>query len=69
MCDQCKHHHDQECECEGQCGGGECGCEDSGHFHRRYQTKDEQISGLETYLAELKLEVQAVEEHLAELRK
>ena len=49
-----------------ECGeGGCCG----GHFQRRYQTKAEQISALEAYLGELKLEVQAVEEHLADLRK
>jgi hypothetical protein len=39
------------------------------HFDRRYQTKAEKIAELESYLAELKLEVQAVEEHLADLRK
>jgi len=54
-----------ECEC-----GGECSChENSGHFERRYQTKAEQIAELEAYLSELKTEVQAVEEHLADLRK
>ncbi len=52
-----------ECEC-----GGECSCHDS-HFERRYQTKAEQITELEAYLGELKKEVQAVEEHLADLRK
>ena len=40
-----------------------------GGFRRRYQTKGEQISELEGYLAELKAEVQAVEERLADLRK
>jgi len=39
------------------------------HFQRRYQTKAEQVEELEAYLAELKLEVQAVEEHIADLRK
>jgi hypothetical protein len=52
-----------ECEC-----GGECSCHDR-HFERRYQTKAEQIAELEAYLSELKTEVQAVEEHLADLRK
>jgi hypothetical protein len=74
MCDRCQHHHNQDCDCEGQCNGcdcgcGECGCEEGGHFHRRYQTKEEQIAELEAYLGKLKLETQAVEEHLAELRK
>lgn len=57
------------CECGGDC---HCGCECCGcmtHFQRRFQTKPEQIEKLEAYLAELKLEVQAVEEYLADLRK
>jgi hypothetical protein len=41
----------------------------AGHFERRYQTKAEQITELEAYLGELKLELQAVEEHLADLRR
>ena len=60
---------DSDCECGGGCN---CGCECCGgghHFQRRFQTKAEQIEELEAYLAELKLEVQAVEEHLADLRK
>ena len=52
-----------ECEC-----GGECSCHER-HFERRYQTKAEQIAELEAYLSELKTEVQAVEEHLTDLRK
>jgi hypothetical protein len=59
----------KDCGCDSEC---DCGCECSchaGHFERRYQTKAEQIAELETYLAELKTEVQAVEEHLADLRK
>jgi hypothetical protein len=61
MCKDCG------CESEGECGC-QCSCHDS-HFERRYQTKAEQIAELEAYLNELKLEVQAVEEHLADLRK
>ena len=60
-----------QCDCESD-KGCDCGCDccgDSGHFERRYQTKAEQIAELETYLDELKTEVQAVEEHLADLRK
>jgi hypothetical protein len=60
---------DGTCECGGDC---HCGCECCGggrHFQRRFQTKAEQIEELEAYLVELKLEVQAVEEHLADLRK
>jgi hypothetical protein len=54
------------CECNCSCGGG---CDCGGQFQRRYQTKAEQIAELESYLSDLKLEVQAVEEHLADLRK
>ncbi len=57
-----------ECDCGGGCDCG-CGCACAPKFQRRYQTKAEQIAKLEKYLAELKLEVQAVEEHLADLRK
>jgi hypothetical protein len=67
-----RHHRHKDCSCGESCeckgGGGQCGC-DHGGFRRRYQTKSEQISELEEYLAELKVEVQAVEERLAELRK
>ena len=62
----CKH-----CGCsEGHAGSCGCGCgEHEGGFPRRFQTKAEQIEELEAYLTELKTEVQAVEEHLADLRK
>jgi hypothetical protein len=59
----------KECGCGCDCDSGcECSCH-QGHFDRRYQTKAEKMAELEAYLAELKLEVQAVEEHLADLRK
>jgi hypothetical protein len=69
MCKQCDCQSDQAfgCGCDSGCGC-ECGGH-SGHFERRYQTKAEQIVELEAYLEELKTEVQAVEEHLADLRK
>ncbi len=57
---------------EGQKYSCTCGCEYCGngnHFERRYQTKAEQITELEAYLNDLRLEVQAVEEHLEDLRK
>jgi len=66
---QCDCQSDQGCSCG--CDGGcdcEC-CRHAGHFERRYQTKAEQIAELEAYLGELKTEVQAVEEHLADLHK
>jgi hypothetical protein len=75
MCKECGCSQDQNCSCgeaQGRCGCGcDCGC--GGHgarpFERRFQTKAERIAGLESYLGELKTEVQAVEEHLADLRK
>jgi len=66
------HHRHEDCGCGESCecksGSCQCGCGNGG-FRRRYQTKGEQISELEGYLAELKAEVQAVEERLADLRK
>jgi len=38
------------------------------HFTRRFSTKEERIAWLEEYLKELKAEVKAVEERLAEIR-
>jgi hypothetical protein len=75
MC-HCDHPAGHDCECEGHghacsCGEGECecGCHGAHHFERRFQTKAEQTAELEAYLADLKSEVQAVEEHLADLRR
>jgi hypothetical protein len=77
MC-YCEHHRHHESECGGHdhacsCGEGhgecECGCHSGPHFERRLQTKAEQIAELEGYLTDLKAEVQAVEEHLADLRQ
>ncbi|KAF0106662.1 MAG: hypothetical protein FD146_2461 [Anaerolineaceae bacterium] len=71
---------DKDCDCkEGECKcGSECACgcncdcdccHDGHHFQRRFQTRAEQVEALEAYLAELRLEVQAVEERLAGLKK
>ena len=57
------------CDCENGCDCGCDCCKNGHHFERRYQTKAEQIEALESYLAELRLEVQAVEERLADLKK
>ena len=67
MCKKCGCQSDQggNCGCDGGC---ECGGH-AGHFERRYQTNAEQIAELENYLKDLKLEVQAVEERLTDLRK
>ena len=59
MCKECG------CGCDNTC---ECDCHKA-HFERRFQTKAEKVAELEAYLDELKLEVQAVEEHLADLRR
>ncbi len=56
-----------DCDCGCSCGCDGCGCEH--RFQRRYQTKAEQIAEMETYLSDLKLEIQAVGEHLADLKK
>ncbi|MCA2003042.1 MAG: hypothetical protein LDL51_14355 [Chloroflexi bacterium] len=68
--------HEESCHCGGDvcsCADGcRCACErcrGASRFQRRFQTKAEQIEELEAYLAELKLETQAVEERLADLRK
>jgi hypothetical protein len=63
MCKEC------DCGCDCECGNTcDCGCHHV-RFERRYQTKAEKIAELEAYLSELRSEVQAVEEHLADLRK
>jgi hypothetical protein len=65
MCKDCGCQENQECGCS-------CSCESGGYagpFERRFQTKAEKIAELEAYLSELKTEVQAVEEHLVDLRK
>ncbi len=66
MCEKCGCDS-SDCEC-----GCSCDCHQhhhGGNFERQYQTKAEKIADLEDYLSQLKLEVQAVEEHLADLRK
>jgi hypothetical protein len=73
MCKECGCPSDQDCGCNTNRNPGGCGCgngEHGSHSHaRRYQTKAEQISELEAYLNDLKTETQAVEEHIADLRR
>jgi len=69
----CSKESGDACQCGEECGGechcgGGCNCEGH-HFQRRFKTKAERIARLESYLSELKQEVQAVEETLADLRK
>lgn len=73
MCN-CGESIENQCCCEEggrgvACSCGECCCGNGGNFQRRYKTKAEQIAELEGYLSELRLEVQAVEERLADLHK
>lgn len=69
MCNQCGCQSGLECSCNQSHSNCECGCHAGHRFERRFQTKAEQIEDLEAYLSELKTEVQAVEEHLSDLRK
>jgi hypothetical protein len=66
----CECESGSECRCQQERGACECGCSccGDGGFRRRYKTKAEQIAELESYLGELKAEVSAAEERLAELR-
>lgn len=71
MSDESSDCRNNNCDCGNGCDCN-CGCEyccGDGRFQRRYLTKAEQASELEAYLADLKLEVQAVEERLADLKK
>jgi hypothetical protein len=51
----------------GCCSSGGCEC-GKGGFRRRFKNKAELIAEIESYLSELKAEVQGVEERLQELR-
>ena len=70
MCCHEYHYRQPECCCEGRVESSQCcGEGETHHFQRRFSTKEEEIVELETYLGELKQEMQAVEEHLADLRR
>ena len=75
---ECREHT-CDCECHGsghskhhggECGCGKhaCACERGEKFERRFATRAERIAQLEAYLQDLKTEIQAVEEHLAEFK-
>ena len=69
MCCSCEEK--KGCCCEESCCcdcGDDCDC-GGGKLKRRFQTKAERLPALEAYLADLKLEVQAVEELIADLKK
>ena len=61
MCGYREQHGGHDC-----CAPVSCGCGD--HFHRRFATREERIARLDEYLQELRTEVGAVEERLAELK-
>jgi len=58
-------HH--SCTCHDDCGC-ECACHEHGQFHRRFQSRSEQIDELQSYLHDLESEVMAVKEKLADLQ-
>jgi hypothetical protein len=63
MC--CKNQHHKSCGCQREKSHG---CEKGAHFSRHYFSRQEKISQLEEYLANLQAEALAVEERIAELR-
>ena len=46
-----------------------CGCDDPEYFRPRFITKKQKIAILEKYLADLRDEGKAVEEHIAQIKK
>jgi hypothetical protein len=62
--------HDEEHGHHGQRGGEcGCGCGGEGHgFRRHFATREERIAQLQEYLGDLRAEVQAVEERIAEIK-
>ncbi len=62
----CGGHGEGGSRHSGRCG---CGASHPWGFYRRFVSRAERIAELEAYLAELRAEITAVEEHLAELKK
>jgi hypothetical protein len=66
------------CDCGGDpqhgcgCGGGHsqhgCSGEHALRFHRRFRSKDDEVTDLEQYLRDLDAEAKGVRERLTELR-
>jgi hypothetical protein len=63
MCCKSEGHHD--CGGNHSCG---CGCGCGSQYKPRFLTREQQLHQLECYLEALQTEVQAVEEHIADLR-
>jgi hypothetical protein len=66
MCCHQNMPHGHACGCEN--GEGACQCGQTGHFKRRFQTREEQIANLEQYVTALQAETQAVNEQIALLQ-
>ena len=58
---------DDSCDCGCDCNCG-CGCGGDMGFQRRFMTHKEELEMLEDYRGDLKLELEAVEERIAELK-
>jgi hypothetical protein len=56
---------DDSCDCGCDCN---CGCDGDMGFQRRFMTHKEELEMLEDYRGDLKLELEAVEERIAELK-
>ena len=55
------------CQCRDHHHGCSCDCESSSRLERRFLTKEEKIAELQQYLESLRMEIKAVEEHIAAL--
>jgi hypothetical protein len=62
---ECGCHDHDECDCGCNCN---CGCGDDMGFQRKFMTRKEELEMLEDYRGDLKLELEAVEERIAELK-
>jgi hypothetical protein len=60
------HHGMQRWGLPGACF---CGCDDPLFYRPRFMTKEQRISRLNQYLEDLKHEVKAVEEQVAQIKK
>ena len=58
---------DDSCDCGCDCNCG-CGCGGDMGFQRRFMTHKEEIEMLEDYRGDLKLELEAVEERIKDLK-
>jgi len=63
MC--CKDQHHTSCGCQREKSHG---CEKGARFSRRFLSKQEKITQLEGYLAEMQAETLAVKEQIAQLQ-